>query len=86
MTLWHPTHPPLTSTGWLFCCTVLSPTGLQFMKRSGPKGSVGLGFSYDSNLLKTIDVNFLVDVKTLVEAMTGQDPSLQRVDAKYATQ
>ena len=56
------------------------------MKRSGPERSVGLGFSYDSNLLKTIDVEFLVHVKTLVETMTMQDPSLQRVDAKYAMQ
>ena len=59
-----------------------SPTGVQFMKRSGPPGQSDMSFSYDSELLKTIDVEFLVNVRTLVDAMVGADPSLKRVDAE----
>eukprot|EP00591_Stephanopyxis_turris_P003263 CAMPEP_0195511918 /NCGR_PEP_ID=MMETSP0794_2-20130614/4069_1 /TAXON_ID=515487 /ORGANISM="Stephanopyxis turris, Strain CCMP 815" /LENGTH=217 /DNA_ID=CAMNT_0040639603 /DNA_START=1 /DNA_END=654 /DNA_ORIENTATION=- len=61
------------------------PTGLQFMKRAGPEGAKDLSFSYDSALLKTIDVKFLVDVQTLVDAMTEQDPSLRRVEPKFTS-
>ena len=55
------------------------------MKRSGPEGAKDLSFSYDSALLKTIDVKFLVDVQTLVDAMTEQDPSLRRVEPKFTS-
>lgn len=30
------------------------PVGLQMMGRAGPKGTVGLGYSYDAEALKTV--------------------------------
>ena len=68
-----------------------SPTGLQFMSRAGPPGGsnssstasgTGMAYSYDAELLKTVDVEFLFNVRTASNAMTAHDPSLARVEPK----
>jgi len=56
------------------------PVGLQLLGRAGPPGSRGLGYSYDAELLKVVDVPFLKAAKALVEAMVSADPSLKRVE------
>lgn len=58
------------------------PVGLQFMGRAGPPKSKGLGYSYDSKLLKVVDAPFLKAVQVAVDAMVKQDPSLARVEAQ----
>ena len=57
------------------------PVGLQFMSRAGPVGAAGLEYTYSDATLATVDVPFLHNVQTLVDAMVAQDPSLKRVDA-----
>ncbi|OLP79073.1 hypothetical protein AK812_SmicGene40685 [Symbiodinium microadriaticum] len=56
------------------------PVGLQLLGRAGPPGSRGLGYSYDAELLKVVDVPFLKTAQALVGAMVSADPSLKRVE------
>ena len=55
------------------------PVALQFMGRAGPVGASDLGYAFDDEVLRGLDVPFLRDVDTLVEAMVAADPSLARV-------
>ena len=59
--------------------------GLQFMSRAGPAGANDLSYTYDDATLRTVDVPFLHDVQTLVDAMVGQDPTLQRPEPGMVT-
>lgn len=56
------------------------PIGLQFMSRAGPVGATDLSYTFDDALLRTLDVPFLQNVATLVDAMTRADPSLARAE------
>eukprot|EP00746_Dinoflagellata_sp_MGD_P149169 gnl/MRDRNA2_/MRDRNA2_81244_c0_seq2.p1 gnl/MRDRNA2_/MRDRNA2_81244_c0~~gnl/MRDRNA2_/MRDRNA2_81244_c0_seq2.p1 ORF type:complete len:657 (+),score=130.34 gnl/MRDRNA2_/MRDRNA2_81244_c0_seq2:267-1973(+) len=58
------------------------PLGLQFMGRSGPVDAVDMAWLFDDELLKTIDVSFLKNVKSAVDAMIVNDPSLDRANAR----
>ena len=55
------------------------PVALQFMGRAGPVGASDLAYAFDDELLRGLDVPFLRDVVTLVDAMVAADPSLARV-------
>ena len=56
------------------------PVGLQLLGRAGPPNSKGLAYSYDQELLKSVDVPFLKTVQTVVRAMVEVDPDLARVE------
>ena len=56
-----------------------------FMGRAGPAGTTDLAYAFDDELLKGLDVPFLRDVDTLVEAMVAEDPSLARVAPEMVT-
>ena len=58
------------------------PVALQFMGRAGPVGANDLAYAFDDEVLRGLDVPFLRDVDTLVEAMVAEDPSLARVAAE----
>ena len=55
------------------------PVALQFMGRAGPAGASDLAYAFDDEVLRGLDVPFLRDVDTLVNAMVAADPSLARV-------
>ena len=61
------------------------PVALQFMGRAGPVGASDLGYAFDDEVLRGLDVPFLRDVDTLVEAMVAADPSLARVAPEMVT-
>ena len=61
------------------------PVALQFMGRAGPAGTSDLAYAFDDELLRGLDVPFLRDVDTLVEAMVAEDPSLARVTPEMVT-
>ena len=61
------------------------PVALQFMGRAGPVGASDLAYAFDDELLRGLDVPFLRDVDTLVEAMVAADPSLARVAPELVT-
>ena len=61
------------------------PVALQFMGRAGPVGVSDLAYAFDDELLRGLDVPFLRDVDTLVEAMVAEDPSLARVAPEMVT-
>jgi Asp-tRNA(Asn)/Glu-tRNA(Gln) amidotransferase A subunit family amidase len=61
------------------------PVGLQFMSRSGPVGAPDMTWMFDHQLLKTIDVTFLKNVKAAVDGMVAVDPSLARANPKMVT-
>ena len=44
------------------------PVALQFMGRAGPVGVSDLAYAFDDELLRGLDVAFLRDVDTLVDA------------------
>mmetsp|Transcript_11479 Transcript_11479/g.21693 ORF Transcript_11479/g.21693 Transcript_11479/m.21693 type:complete len:627 (-) Transcript_11479:335-2215(-) len=56
------------------------PVGLQLLGRAGPPKSKGLGYSYDAELLKSIDLPFLKTVEAVAKAMVKEDPTLARVE------
>ena len=61
------------------------PVGLQFMSRAGPIGATDLSYTYDDETLRALDVPFLYNVQTLVDAMVAQDASLSRVEPAIVT-
>ena len=61
------------------------PVALQFMGRAGPVDASDLAYAFDDELLRGLDVPFLRDVDTLVEAMVAEDPSLARVAPEMVT-
>ena len=61
------------------------PVALQFMGRAGPAGTSDLAYVFDDELLRGLDVPFLRDVDTLVDAMVAVDPSLARVAPEMVT-
>ena len=61
------------------------PVALQFMGRAGPVGASDLAYAFDDELLRGLDVPFLRDVDTLVNAMVAADPSLARVAPEMVT-
>ena len=61
------------------------PVALQFMGRAGPAGTSDLAYAFDDELLRGLDVPFLRDVDTLVDAMVAVDPSLARVAPEMVT-
>ena len=61
------------------------PVALQFMGRAGPVGASDLAYAFDDEVLRGLDVPFLRDVDTLVEAMVAEDPSLARVTPEIVT-
>ena len=61
------------------------PVALMFMGRAGPVGASDLAYAFDDELLRGLDVPFLRDVDTLVEAMVAADPSLARVAPEMVT-
>ena len=44
-----------------------------------------LAYAFDDELLRGLDVPFLRDVDTLVEAMVAEDPSLARIAPEMVT-
>ena len=61
------------------------PVALQFMGRAGTAGASDLAYAFDDELLRGLDVPFLRDVDTLVDAMVAEDPSLARVAPEMVT-
>ena len=61
------------------------PVALMFMGRAGPVGASDLAYAFDDEVLRGLDVPFLRNVETLVEAMVAADPSLARVAPEMVT-
>ena len=64
---------------WLLRSAAVQKGTLRRGWLTGPVGASDLGYAFDDEVLRGLDVPFLRDVDTLVEAMVAADPSLARV-------